>query len=199
VTQTFFHITFVAVFVAFLVVRAVYQRKATQTSGNVEYKEGGLRNVLRKAVGIPFMLGFLVYMFRPSLFAWAQFSLPAWLQWIGVAMGLASLPLIWWVQWALGSNFSTTLHVRDEHTLVTHGPYQWVRHPMYAVLYVHFIAVLLLTSNWFIGGFFLVALTLVVVTRLKNEEATMIEKFGEDYRVYMRRTGRFFPRLLGQR
>jgi protein-S-isoprenylcysteine O-methyltransferase Ste14 len=110
-------------------------------------------------------------------------------------MGLASLPLIVWVQQALGSNFSTTLHVREEHTLVTHGPYRWVRHPMYTVLYLHFISIFLLTQNWFIGGVFLVALTLIVGLRLKNEEATMVDKFGEAYRSYMLRTGRFLPRL----
>ena len=196
--KSFFHAVFVVVFVAFTLIRASYQRKAVQTRGRVEFKEGKLLTAFRLILGIPFMLGLLGYLIRPSLFAWADFPLPQWAQWIGVFLGLASLPLIVWTHRALGSNFSTTLHVREEHTLVTDGPYRWVRHPMYAVLYIHFIAILLLTGNWFIGGVFLVAQTLIIARRLKNEETAMIEKFGDGYRQYMRRTGRFLPRLVNQ-
>jgi len=137
-------------------------------------------------------------MVRPGLLAWATVELPEWLQWLGVLLGLASLPLIWWVQEALGSNFSTTLHVRSEHTLVTQGPYRWVRHPMYTVLYMVLLAVFLLTGNWLISGVFLVSMTMIVLFRLGNEEAVMLEKFGEDYRRYMQRTGRFLPRLTSK-
>jgi protein-S-isoprenylcysteine O-methyltransferase Ste14 len=193
--ELFFHLVFVGVFVAFTVVRALYQRAADQTQGQVEFKEGIRHRALRLVFGIPFMLIVVAYMIRPGILAWAKAPLPLWLQWLGVILGLASIPLIWWVQQALGSNFSTTLHVRQEHTLVTHGPYRWVRHPMYTVLYIHFLAVFLLTSNWLIGGGFLGALTLIVATRTRREEATMIEKFGQAYRDYMSRTGRFLPRL----
>jgi protein-S-isoprenylcysteine O-methyltransferase Ste14 len=110
-------------------------------------------------------------------------------------LGLASLPLIWWVQWALDINFSTTLHVRDKHTLVRHGPYRWVRHPMYTALYIHLLAILLLTANWFVGGMFLLMQTIIIALRLRNEEAAMVEKFGNEYREYMKHTGRFLPKL----
>jgi protein-S-isoprenylcysteine O-methyltransferase Ste14 len=54
---------------------------------------------------------------------------------------------------------------------------------------------LLLTSNWLIGGLFLLAVTVAVIPRLPREEALMIEKFGDSYRAYMKRTGRFLPPL----
>jgi protein-S-isoprenylcysteine O-methyltransferase Ste14 len=193
--QTFFHIVFVLLFLAFTVIRMYYHRKAEQAKGKVEYKEGKLHVGVRKLIGVPFMLGLFTYMFIPRLFAWAEFPLPGWAQFAGVAFGVTSILLIGWVQWALGANFSTTLHVREEHTLVTHGPYRWVRHPMYSVLFLFEIAILLLTRNWFIGGVPLVALTLIVLTRLENEEAAMIEKFGDAYRSYMACTGRFLPRF----
>lgn len=196
-SQTFFHVAFVAVFVGFTAIRAAYNRKAEQERGAVEYKEGQRHVLLRLIFGIPFMLLLVGYVVWPRLLGWAALPLPRWSQWLGLALGLVSLPLVWWVQWALGANFSTTLHVRDEHTLVTHGPYRWVRHPMYTVLYVHLLALFLLTANGFIGGVPLVALTLIVVTRLSNEEATMTEVFGDRYRHYAGRTGRFLPRLVG--
>jgi protein-S-isoprenylcysteine O-methyltransferase Ste14 len=193
--QTFFHIAFVIIFIAFFGIRAVYQAKANRERGNVEYKEGTGHRALRLIFGLPFMLAFFGYMFYPPLLAWAEVDLPEWLQWVGMALGVSSLPFIWWIQWALGLNFDTTLHVRDQHTLITYGPYRWMRHPMYTALYIHLLAVTLLTQNWLIGLVFLGSLTLIIVTRVNHEEQTMIEKFGEQYVAYMKRTGRFFPKF----
>ena len=195
--HTAFHLGFVLVFLSFTAIRAYYHKKAERSRGPVEYKEGRPHTASRLIVGVPFMLSLLVYMVQPEWFAWAALPLPVWVQWVGLILGIASLPLILWVQAALGSNFSTTLHVRQDHDLVTQGPYRWVRHPMYTVLFVHLVALLLLSANWFIGGVPLVAFTLIVVTRLNNEERVMAEKFGPAYMDYMRRTGRFLPRLKG--
>jgi protein-S-isoprenylcysteine O-methyltransferase Ste14 len=195
--SVFFHLSFVFVFLAFTAIRAHYHKRATQSRGQVEYKEGRLHTAMRLIVGIPFMLALLVYMIQPGWFAWAGLQLPLGARWAGLLLGATSIPLIGWVQAALGSNFSTTLHVRQEHTLVTRGPYRWVRHPMYTVLFIHLVAVLLLTANWFIGGVPLLAFMLIVATRLKNEERVMVEKFGQVYQDYMQSTGRFLPRWRG--
>lgn len=191
----FFHLVFVSVFLAFTAIRAHYHRLASRTKGKAEYKEGRLHIALRMLFGIPFVLTVFAYMFRPQILGWASLNLPEWMQWVGVILGVASIPLVWWVQEALGSNFSTVLHVREEHTLIMEGPYRWVRHPMYTALYMNLLAVFLLTENWFIGGFFLGALTLIIATRLKREEQVMLEKFGDEYRTYMQQTGRFLPRF----
>jgi protein-S-isoprenylcysteine O-methyltransferase Ste14 len=195
--NTVFHLSFVIVFLSFTAIRAYFHKKAVQSRGPVEYKEGRLHTALRLIIGIPFMLALLIYMVRPGWFTWAALPLQGWGQWAGLILGTTSIPLILWVQVALGNNFSTTLHVRQEHTLVTQGPYRWVRHPMYTVLFVHLVALLLLSANWFIGGVPLLAFTLIVAARLKNEEHLMAEKFGPAYQDYMRRTGRFLPRLKG--
>jgi len=191
--QMFFHYAFAAIFVAFTMIRIGYHQFAARKMGRAEFKEGKLHIALRLIVGLPFMILLVAYMINPALLSWAEMSLPEWLQWVGLVLGLISLPLLWWIHWALGSNFSSTLHVREEHTLVTNGPYHWVRHPMYTDFYMFLTSILLLTGNWFIGGVMLVALTLIVVTRVKNEEAAMIEKFGDKYRQYMKCTGRFLP------
>jgi protein-S-isoprenylcysteine O-methyltransferase Ste14 len=194
-SQTFFHLVFVVTFVAFTLIRMYYHRKARTTAGKVTYIEGKTHTALRALFGIPYILLLFVYMFAPSILGFAVIPLPEWAQWIGAVLCAAVLPLIWWVQRALGSNFATTLHVRDEHTLVTAGPYRWVRHPMYTAFFIQAVGLLLLTRNWFIGGVYLLALTVIVVTRTANEERTMLDKFGEQYRIYMQRTGRFVPKL----
>jgi protein-S-isoprenylcysteine O-methyltransferase Ste14 len=191
-----FHWIFIAVFVAFTAIRAYFHRQATRSRGEVEFREGRAFLALRLALGIPFILSLFLYMFRPDLFSWARLPFPTWLQWVGAGLGLASLPLIWWIQWTLGSNFSTTLHVRQEHTLVESGPYRWVRHPMYTALFLHLLAILLLTKNLFIGGVLLFGLCAIVAWRIRHEEAAMVDKFGDLYVDYMRRTGRFLPRWV---
>jgi protein-S-isoprenylcysteine O-methyltransferase Ste14 len=193
--NNFFHITFIIIFIVFWAIRMIYQKKANDLGGAVEYKEGEQHTFIRRLVGIPFMLLFVAFLIWPSVLAWATFPIPEWVQWLGLALGVISIPLIWWVQWALDINFQTRLHVRKEHTLVTHGPYRWVRHPMYTVLYIHLFAILFLTANWFVGGMFLVMQTIIIALRLEHEEAAMIEKFGDEYREYMRHTGRFLPKL----
>jgi protein-S-isoprenylcysteine O-methyltransferase Ste14 len=193
-SELFFHLVFVFVFASFTVIRIVYHRRASHERGEAEFREGKLHVALRLLVGIPFMLSLVVYIFAPRLFSWAALDLPMWARWLGVGLGLASLPLIVWVQQALGSNFSTVLHVRQEHNLVTSGPYRWVRHPMYTVLFIHLAGILLLTANWYIGGVPLAAFLLIVITRMENEERLMQEKFGDAYRAYMQSTGRFLPK-----
>jgi protein-S-isoprenylcysteine O-methyltransferase Ste14 len=193
--QTIFHLIFVIAFSGFTLIRMYYHRLAARLGGKAEYKEGKINRALRAGFGFPYILMLFAYMLNPRLLDWAAFVVPSWVQWVGAGLSLVVLPLIIWIQHSLGLNFSTTLHVREEHTLVTAGPYRWVRHPMYTVFFVQAAGFLMLTHNLFIGGVYLVALTLVVISRVCNEEAAMIEKFGEAYRSYMKNTGRFGPRI----
>ncbi len=93
----------------------------------------------------------------------------------------------------LGKNLTDTVVTRAEHTLVTRGPYRWVRHPCYLATALAVVANSLVTANWFLaltGG--IVFGLLVLRTRIEEEK--LIERFGEDYKEYMKRTGRFLPR-----
>ena len=195
-SQPFFHSVFVIFFALFAVIRVYFQWRARLVQGQVEYKEGKLNTALRAIIGSIFFLGVLLYIFRPQIVAWAELPLPQWLQWLGVVLGGISLPLLAWTQLALGRNFSPTLHVLREHMLVTSGPYQHVRHPMYTALFLSMSAILLLTRNWLVGGVPLVGLCVIVLLRIQREERAMIEKFGDAYREYMKRTGRFLPRMI---
>lgn len=190
---TFFHIAFVVVFLAFATIRIAYQVMARNAMGKAEYIEGKQNSAVRLGLGILLVVVALAYMIWPQLLSWASLPLPEWTRWIGLALCLVSLPLLWWVHHSLGKNFSTTLHIREEHTLVTHGPYRWVRHPMYTVLFLYLLGLLLLTGNWLVGGVPLLGVTIIVAMRLKHEEFVMLEKFGVRYRDYMKRTGRFLP------
>jgi protein-S-isoprenylcysteine O-methyltransferase Ste14 len=122
-----------------------------------------------------------------------EFALPAWLRWAGFVLGLVSLVAWTWVQVELGKHWSAQLQLREEHHLVTSGPYARIRHPMYTAMFGWAIALALVTANWVFV--FLVAFTVVgMVSRTPKEEQMMIEQFGDEYRTYIQRTGRFFPR-----
>jgi len=82
---------------------------------------------------------------------------------------------------------------RSQATLITRGPYRWVRHPFYVTAALLMFSVTLLTANWLIGASGLVVLALLAI-RTPKEEQMLVERFGDEYRKYMAKTGRFFPR-----
>ena len=149
--------------------------------------------ILMASVGTPLGLGCLAFMIHPPWVAFAQFDLSIGWRWLGVAVGLAGLTLFAWMFRHLGLNITSTSMPRRNATLVTTGPYRWVRHPMYTAVLILVIATVLLTANAVVamGGLGMFAL---LVARSRLEEARLVEKFGDDYRAYQRRTGRIVPR-----
>jgi protein-S-isoprenylcysteine O-methyltransferase Ste14 len=126
---------------------------------------------------------------------WASVPLPTWLRWIGGCLAVFALPsLLFWTFHSLGKNLTDTVVTRREHTLVTHGPYRWVRHPFYDVVLLGVVSMSLLTANWLLALSGLTTFAMLVV-RTRIEEEKLVERFGDDYRAYMARTGRFFPHL----
>jgi protein-S-isoprenylcysteine O-methyltransferase Ste14 len=67
---------------------------------------------------------------------------------------------------------------------------------MYSAHWLWGIAQALLIHNWIAGLASLVIFLPLYLLRVSREEQMMLEQFGEEYRLYMRRTGRIIPRLL---
>jgi len=183
---------------AFFVVRAYNHRKAETEGGKIDYREKNRVGIfiMRMSGGIVLLISLALYFVKAEWLAWAAIPFPAAVRWFGLALGYISVVFIWWTEFALGKNFNTTLHVREGHTLVMHGPYRLIRHPMYTGLFLFTVAVLLSAANWLIGLPGLFSLIMIVANRLEREEATMIEQFGSQYRDYMKCTGRFLPLLM---
>ena len=136
------------------------------------------------------------YLIDPSWMVWSSVALPTWLRWIGGFLSLFAVPpLLFWTFHSLGKNLTDTIVTRREHTLVTHGPYRWVRHPFYDVVLLWALSVTLLTANWLLALLGLTAFTMMVI-RTCIEEEKLVERFGDEYRSYMERTGRFFPHVM---
>jgi len=121
--------------------------------------------------------------------------LPQWLRWAGALLMLACIPLSRWVRPALGKQFSMNLELQSDHKIVREGPYAYVRHPMYSGLLLCAIGASLVSSNWPLIGAS-VAATIVILLRIRKEEAMMVERFGEAYRQFQKRTGMLFPNVF---
>ena len=105
----------------------------------------------------------------------------------GMALGL----------WALSANRPGNFNIRpvprSGGELVQHGPYRWIRHPMYSALLLVGLAAARLAGDvesWLV----LAVLVVVLVIKAKVEERGMIERHA-GYRDYGKRTRRFVPGL----
>jgi protein-S-isoprenylcysteine O-methyltransferase Ste14 len=185
-------------FLAFLFERGYFQAKAMGRSGEArKFKDSRgklVASVLLFLIAQIWVMGSFIYLIRPSSMDWSHFNLPSWLRWAGaIIMGLG-MALEFSTQLYLGKNYSTTLHISEEQTLVTSGPYRQIRHPMYTALLAVGIGIGLLSRSWYFLLPFIAA-GIVIAFRIRREEEALVEKFGEVYVKYVKTTGMFFPRV----
>jgi protein-S-isoprenylcysteine O-methyltransferase Ste14 len=121
--------------------------------------------------------------------------IPPWLRWLGFVLGLASLAWWTWAQVALGAHWSAQLQLREGHRLVVTGPYARVRHPLYTAMLGITTAFALVTAHWGFVVFGILSITMLLL-RVPREERMMLDEFGPEYAAYMKRTGRFVPRVI---
>ena len=190
-----FQITALILLLSGFSVSIYFRRKANQTGEEIDGNdEGGLILNLRRIFGVLLWLSAFAYLINPAWMAWSQLPLPYWLRWVGAGIMLVCVPLIYWVFSSLGMNVTPTVVTRREHSLVTQGPYRWVRHPLYTVGFLMFVGLSLLAANWFILAVLVLGI-IPISKRTPLEEARLIERFGDEYRVYMQHTGRYLPKI----
>jgi len=102
----------------------------------------------------------------------------------GFVLFLLSFGMLTWARATLGNSFSVTPQAK---ALVTGGLYSKVRHPVY-VFGALMIAGLLLYTNlpWLL--LFLIVIIPLQMVRARAEEKVLVEKFGEQYLEYRKRT-----------
>ena len=192
-----FRIVFGALFLLLFGLVTTYRVKA-QSGRKIDYsKEGGAVFLALRLGGLSIWLYCLLYVVYPRVLTWSFIELPSVVRWAGVGLVLLLIPFIVSAQRALGRNVSPTVITHEDHELVTDGPYRWIRNPLYTAGATLFTGLGLTSASAFllVGG--LVSLVLVAI-RLPTEEAELEKRFGQAYRDYVRRTGRFLPRLRGE-
>lgn len=190
------HNTFEVVFIVGLVVGSVARKIYTAKSRGVkaEKKHSNIPDIILVFVAGVGMVVPLLYLFTTWL-DFANYNLPVWCGCIGTVVFAGAIFMLYRSHVDLGRNWSATLRITGQHSLVTGGVYRHVRHPMYTAHLLWAIAQGLLLSNWLAGWAFLVLSIPLYVVRIPKEERMMLEHFGEEYRVYKSRTGRLIPRV----
>ena len=128
---------------------------------------------------------------------WLQpfdYSVPAWAVGAAALVFAFGLVIRWQAQRTLGRQWSHTLETATGHELVTDGVYAYIRHPIYVALLLWAAAQPFLLQNVLAGWGGAVAAALIWIVRVPREEQMMLERFGEQYRLYMARTGRVIPK-----
>jgi len=196
-----FRILFLVLFVAGSAIRGYYARKIPRKERSIRERlrdaaqvEGKVRAVLLRAQGFYLIVAAPLYLlFSPWMF-WARLSIPDWFRWLGFGLGIISLPFLTWVQHTLGKQWTVSLEIQEDHKLVTSGPYRLVRHPMYTVHILYFFTWVLVSANLLLLINYLWTVILIFA-RIPKEEQMLLDQFGDEYRAYMKRTGRLLPRF----
>ena len=117
---------------------------------------------------------------------------PAALEVVGVAVMWLGLAIRIWAVVALGSAFRTTVEVEPGQTVVTSGPFRWIRHPSYVGLLLVVVGFAVAAASWPAVVASLLPLP-ALVRRIVLEEAELTRVLGDEYRRYQARTARLVP------
>ena len=177
------------------IIRIPHQRENKQNT-IIDNRKTAQENGLLFLVFLGMFVFPIIYIFITPWFNFANYALPGWANILGVLTFAIALWLFWRSHHDLGKNWSPTLQVREEHTLITHGVYQTIRHPMYTSIWLWSIAQGLLLTNWIAGLSGVIAFGILYFVRIGNEERMMLEQFGDQYQEYIQKTKRLLPYLF---
>ena len=192
-SETICETIFLICFLIALAIRIYYARLVKSSSVNDDRKTFGEIVLLILTILGMFVLP-LVGIFTPWL-KFAAYELPSWTGWLGTIFFGIAIWLFWRAHIDLGLNWSASLEIRENHSLIENGVYKYIRHPMYAAFWLWGIAQILLLHNWIYGLSYIISFIPMYYLRVRQEENMMIDTFGEQYQNYMVRTGRVIPKL----
>lgn len=137
-------------------------------------------------VAIGFGGGRALGWYMPWRASMAVFIVGIGLMWLGIALRL-------WAIGTLGRFFRSQVVIQKGHSIVSSGPYRYLRHPSYAGAVLTALGAGVVLANWFSLLAFLVIPLLGYVRRIHIEEDALVEGLGNDYRAYRRQTWRLLP------
>ena len=117
-----------------------------------------------------------------------------WIAVLGIFVTFTGVAIAIWARYTLGEYWSAMVTLKEDHRLISNGPYAYVRHPIYTGLLLATLGTALMVGEW--RGIVTVLLVLIAHTqKAKREEALLGKEFGSQYEDYRHRTGFLFPRL----
>ena len=154
----------------------------------------GFTKHLQYLIGIPTLAFLIVSLFDPGAREFGFISAAPELIIVGAfVFNLAAL-MLFWAHLSLGEFWTCDLGTRSDHHLVESGLYRWIRHPLYTSFFLIAVGFLFMTGDWLIAAL-MFAHCWAVAARAPKEEEMLLSRLGQSYASYLRRTGRFLPRL----
>ncbi|MBI4975829.1 MAG: isoprenylcysteine carboxylmethyltransferase family protein [Spirochaetes bacterium] len=127
------------------------------------------------------------YLRYATIFSWDAVRI------IALCAAAAGLALRTWAVTALGSYFTMQLHIQNSHTVITAGPYRYLRHPSYAGAFLIFIGIPVALHAWYAAAAALIILPAAWARRIFHEEQMLRETLGTHYTEYCARVKRIIP------
>jgi protein-S-isoprenylcysteine O-methyltransferase len=150
-------------------------------------KDRGTYPFIAIALAISMIVTVIVFFFQVGP------MMPPWSIPIGAVITSSGIVLRVWALTTLGKFFTMPITIRDDHRLLTEGPYRWVRHPAYTAGILMAVGMPIVLGTW-VG--LLVTLTACLsayVYRIRVEERVLAQHFGSEYADYSQRTWRLLP------
>jgi len=116
-------------------------------------------------------------------------------QYLGVLLLLLGFGFAVWARFILGRNWSGIVAVKEGHTLITRGPYAWVRHPIYIGILLALLGTAV-TLGTVINLVEVPVVALAFWLKLRTEEKFMFETFGEQYTAYRQQVKTLIPHVI---
>jgi protein-S-isoprenylcysteine O-methyltransferase Ste14 len=187
------------IYIAVVLPIGMYYRLRSHTAERLDRWQEGLFILFGlRLTGLAAAVAGIAWLIDPDWMAWSNLPLPVAVRWTGLAIAVLGGLLVTWTFHHLGQNLTDTVVTRQQHSLVTSGPYQFVRNPFYVAGLLAATGCALMMANGFVLALAILGFGLLSV-RTRVEEQKLVERFGDEYRDYMRRVGRFVPRLVRTR
>ncbi|WP_319580761.1 isoprenylcysteine carboxylmethyltransferase family protein [uncultured Methanospirillum sp.] len=154
-----------------------------------KHQDRGSRRKIGFAIITGMALSFLVG-FNPIF--WFQIN-PDTIMGISIGIMWAGIIIRFLAIRTLGRHFRTIIHIRDDHTIVNTGLYQYIRHPAYLGSIITAFGVTLIFQNMLIPIIVVGVLIPAVLNRISYEEAALCDHLGPAYEEYMKETWRLIP------
>ncbi len=151
------------------------------------------------AVNAPFLALFLALFFPSAVYGtFLNVAFPAdtAFQILGLILFFVGGPLALYSSIHLGRFMVPQIVVAEDHRLITSGPYSRIRHPTYSAAILMSLSLSLFLLNLILMVDFLFVLGMASYrAKLEEELLSSEDGFGAEYVEYMKRTGRFLPKL----
>jgi protein-S-isoprenylcysteine O-methyltransferase Ste14 len=111
----------------------------------------------------------------------------------GIILIVAGIAARWIAILTLKRHFTVDVAITNNHALVTHGIYRYLRHPAYSGTLLSFCGLGFAFANWISLMLIVVLVSLAFLHRIRVEEKVLLDQFGMEFKRYCSSTKRLIP------